>query len=335
MSSPGLGGWHEATRLHRGTQQFGGGAAVVSTRAAGRRPKGRIPGYHQCFCPSAMDGAFVGRLRELGWIEGQNLSIEYRWAEGRTERFVPIATEFVQLKVDAIVTAGTAATLAAKRASSTIPVVFATAGDPVATGLVASLSRPGGNVTGLSNQAHDLTAKRMEILREVLPGFGRLAILANVGSGVAVLQMAEAKATAEKLGIVVVALEIRGPDDIAPAIDTAAKARSEALYVVNEPLVINHRERIAALALHARMPTMHDIREHVEAGGLISYGPNFPDLYRRAASHVDKILRGTKPQDIPVEQPTKFDLIFNVKTAKALGVNTPPMLLARADEVIE
>jgi putative ABC transport system substrate-binding protein len=279
--------------------------------------------------------AFVQRLRELGWIEGQNVVIEYRWAEGRTERFSEIVAEFVRLNVDAIVTAGTAATLAAKRASSVIPVVFATAGDPVATGLVASLSRPGGNVTGLSNQAHDLAAKRMEIMREVLPGFSRLAILANVGSPLAVLQTAEAKATASGFGIDVLAVEIKTGDDIGPAIEQMTRNRSQALYVVNEPLVFNHRSRIADQALQARLPTMHDIREHVEAGGLMSYGPNFPDLYRRAAVHIDKILRGMRPTEIPVEQPTKFDLIISGKTAKALGVNLAPMLLARADEVIE
>jgi putative tryptophan/tyrosine transport system substrate-binding protein len=279
--------------------------------------------------------AFVARLRELGWIEGQNIAVQYRWAEGRTDRFAPIVAEFVAFNADVIVTAGTAATLAAKRATSAIPVVFATAGDPVATGLVASLSRPGGNVTGLSNQAHDLAAKRMELLREVLPGLERLAIMANVGSPLATLQMAEATETAGKLKLRTTALKISKGDDIARAFDEAISNRADALYVVNEPLVFNHRQQIAALALSARLPTMHDIREHVQAGGLISYGPNFPDLYRRAATHVDKILRGTKPADIPVEQPTKFDLIVNLKTAKALGLDISPTLLARADEEIE
>ena len=314
------------------------GAAGFPQVAWTQRASARKLGFLGVSSPASQKpwtAAFVQRLRELGWIEDQNIVIEYRWAEGRTERFAEIVAEFVSLNVHAIVTAGTAATLAAKRASSTMPVVFATAGDPVATGLVESLSRPGGNVTGLSNQAHDLAAKRLEIMREVLPGFSRLAILANVGSPLAVLQMAEAKATAGKLGIEALTLEIRKADDIAPALDQATKGRSQALYVVNEPLAFNHRGRIAELALQARLPTMHDIREHVEAGGLMSYGPNFPDLYRRAASHVDKILRGTKPADIPVEQPTKFDLIINVKAAKALGINTPPMLIARADEVIE
>jgi putative tryptophan/tyrosine transport system substrate-binding protein len=243
--------------------------------------------------------------------------------------------EFVRLNVNAIVTAGTEATLAAKRASSTIPVVFATTGDPVATGLVASLSRPGGNVTGLSNQAHDLAAKRMELLRELLPGLGRLAILANIGNPLAVLQMAEAKVAAGKLGIEVITLEIRQGDDIGPALKEATQSPSEALYVVNDVVTFHHRQRIAALALHARMPTMHDIREHVEAGGLISYGPNTPDLFRRAARLIDKILRGTKPADIPVEQPSKFGLIISTKTATALGINPPALLLARADEVID
>ena len=324
----------------RRREVIAGLASAAAMPFAARAQSGAVRklGFLGVSSPSAQSqwtAAFVQRLRELGWIEANNIVIEYRWAEGRTERFPEIVAEFVRLNVDAIVTAGTAATLAAKRASSTIPVVFATAGDPVATGLVASLARPGGNVTGLSNQAHDLAAKRMEIIREVLPGFSRLAILANVGSPLAVLQMAEAKAAAGTLGIAVATLEIRKGDDIGPALEEAIRSRAEAFYVVNEPLAFNHRARIAALALQARMPTMHDIREHVEAGGLMSYGPNFPDLYRRAASHTDKILRGTKAADIPVEQPTKFDLIINAKTAKAIGVNAPPMLLARADEVIE
>jgi putative tryptophan/tyrosine transport system substrate-binding protein len=317
---------------------IGGGVAALPHVTRAQQGPTRKIGFLGVSNPAAQKewtAAFVQRLRELGWIEGQNLVIEYRWAEGRTERFAPIVAEFISLNVNAIVTAGTAATLAAKRATTTIAVVFATAGDPVATGLVASLPRPGGNVTGLSNQAHDLAAKRMEIMREMLPGFGRLAILANIGSPLAVLQAAEAKATAVKLGIEAATLEIKVSDDIAPAFSDVTKRRSQALYVVNEPLTFNHRARIAELALQARVPTMHDIREHVDAGGLLSYGPNFPDLYRRAAVHIDKILRGLKPADIPVEQPTKFDLIINVKTAKALGVNTPPMLLARADEVIE
>ena len=274
------------------------------------------------------------RLRELGWIEGRTVAIEYRWAEGRSERFAEIAAEFVRLKVDVIVTAGTAAVVAAKQATSVIPIVFAAAGDPVGTGLVASLARPGGNVTGLSNQSADLAGKRLELLREVVPGLRRLAIMANVGNPIGVLEMGEVQAAARTLGLEVVTLEIRRAEDIAPAFE-ALKGRADALYVVTDPLVNTNRIRINTLALGARLPTMHGIREYVEAGGLMSYGPNFPDLFRRAADYVDKILRGAKPADIPVEQPTKFDLVINLTTAKALGLDVPPTLLARADEVIE
>src|SRR5262249_27062323 len=278
--------------------------------------------------------AFVQRLRELGWVEGRNVAIEYRWAEGRSERFAEIAAEFVRLKVDVIVTSGTAVVVAAMQATSVIPIVFAAAGDPVGTGLIASLARPGGNVTGLSNQSRDLAGKRLELLREGVPGLGRLAILANVDNPAVVLDMREAQTTARTLGVEVITLEIRRGEDIVPAFE-ALNGRAEALYVVMDALVNTHRIRINTLALAARLPTMNTFREGVEAGGLMSYAANFPDMYRRAADYVDKILRGTKPADIPVEQPTKFDLIINLTTAKALGLEIPPTLLTRADEVIE
>ena len=267
------------------------------------------------------------RLRELGWIEGRTIAIDYRWAEGRSERFAEIAAEFVQLKVDVIVTSGTRRSLAAKQATSVIPIVFAVAGDPVGSGLVASLARPGGNVTGLSIQSADLVGKRLELLREVVPGLRRLAILANVGNPAAVLEMSEVQAAARTLGLEVVTLEIRRAEDIVPAFE-ALKGRADALYLCSDPLIITNRIRINTLALGARLPTMHGSREYVEAGGLMSYGPNFPDLFRRAAEFVDKILRGAKPADIPVEQPTKFDLVINLTTAKALGLAVPPTLLA-------
>ena len=277
--------------------------------------------------------ALVQRLRELGWIEGRNLAIEVRWAEGRGERFAEIAAEFVRLKVDVIVTVG-GAVLAAKQATSLIPIVFAVAADPLGGGLVASLARPGGNVTGLSIQATDLAGKRLELLREVVPGLRQLAIMANAGYPAAVLEMRESQATARTLGLEVAPLEIRRAEDIAPAFE-ALKGRAEALYVCADPLVTTNRVRINTLALGARLPTMHGLRELVEAGGLMSYGASFPDLHRRAADYVNKILRGAKPADIPVEQPTKFDLVINLITAKALGLTVSPALLARADEVIE
>jgi putative tryptophan/tyrosine transport system substrate-binding protein len=273
-------------------------------------------------------------LHELGWIEGRTVAIEYRWAEGRTERFDEIAAEFVRRKVDVIVTSATAAIVAAKQATSVIPIVFAAAGDPVGTGLVASLARPGGNVTGLSIQQTDVAAKRLELLREFVPGLRRLAILANVDGPAVLLDMREVQTTARPLGLEVVTSEIRRGEDIAPAFETL-KGRADALYVCIDPLVHTHRIRINTLALAARLPTMHGSREPVEAAGLMSYGPNHPDLWRRAGDYVDKILRGANPADIPVEQPRKFDLAINLTTAKALGLEIPSTLLALADEVIE
>jgi putative ABC transport system substrate-binding protein len=278
--------------------------------------------------------AFVQRLRELAWIDGRNLTIEYRWAEGRNERYAEAAAELVRLKVDVIVTVATPATLAAKQATTVIPIVFGAASDPIGTGLVQSLARPGGNVTGLSNLISDTGGKKLEFLREIVPGLRRLAILANVGNPAVVLDMSEAQAAARKLGLEVTASEIRQAEDIAPAFD-AIKGNVDALYVCTDPLVNTHRIRVNTLALAARLPTIHGLREYVEAGGLMSYGPNLPDLLRRAADYVDKILRGAKPSDIPVEQPTKFDFVINLTTAKALGLKIPESFLLRADAVIE
>jgi putative ABC transport system substrate-binding protein len=276
---------------------------------------------------------FVQRLRDLGWIDGR-IAIEYRWAEGRPERFTEIAAEFVRLKVDVILAAGTEAARAAKQATAVIPIVFPLATDPVGSGLVASLARPGGNVTGLSNQASDLAAKRLEFLRELLPRLNRLAIMANADSPNAVPELDEIYAAARTLGLEVISSAIQGADDIATAFD-GFKGRAEALYVVGDPLVNLHRLRINTFALAARLPTMYVQREYVEAAGLMSYGTNYPYLNRRAADYVDKILRGAKPGDIPVEQPTKFELVINLTTAKALGLKIPESFLLRADEVIE
>src|SRR5262245_61580145 len=273
------------------------------------------------------------RLREFGWVEGRNVVIEYRWAEGRTERYAEIAAEFVRLKVDVIVTHSTPPVVAAKQATSIIPIVFTNAGDPVANGLVASLARPGGNTTGLSIQGTDTAAKRLDLLREVLPGLRRLAIMGNVGNPAGVLEMEEIQATARALGLEVIALEIRRPKDITPAFE-AIKSGADALYISPDALINTNRIRVNTLALGARLPTMSSVREYV-AGSLMSYGANLPDLWRRAAEFIDKILRGAKPADIPVEQPTKFDLVINVTTAKALGLTIPESFLLRADEVIE
>ena len=316
-----------------------GGAAAWPLTARAQQPMAKLPtiGFLGAATPSAWSqrvAAFVQRLRELGWTEGRTVVVEYRWAEGRSERFLEIAAEFAQLKVDVIVAAGTPAVLAAKQATSVVPIVFVGAGDPVGTGLVASLPRPGGNITGLSAQTTDTVGKRLELLRELMPGIRRLAIMGNVDNPVSVLEMREIGAACASLGLEVAALEIRRTADIVPAFE-ALKRGAEALYVQADPLVIANQIRINTLALGMRLPTMHGLREYVEAGGLMSYGPNFPDLFRRAADFVDKILRGAKPSDIPVEQPTKFELVINLITAKALGLEIPPTLLARADEVIE
>jgi putative ABC transport system substrate-binding protein len=278
--------------------------------------------------------AFVQRLHELGWIEGRTVAIEYRWAEGRGEHFAEIAAEFVRLKVDVIVTYGTPPTIAAKKATAVIPIISAVMGDPVGVGLVASLARPGGNVTGLSNQSTDLAAKQVELLREVVPGLRRLAVLANVSNPVSGAAMGEILAATKALGLDVVTLETRRAEDIAPAFETL-KGSAQALFVVGDPFMITNRVRVNTFALVARLPTIYNQGEYVEAGGLMSYGANFPDLFRRAGDYVDKILRGTKAGELPVEQPTKLDLVINLATARALGLVVPPALLARADEVIE
>jgi putative ABC transport system substrate-binding protein len=315
------------------------GAAAAWPLAARAQQAGKLPtiGFMGATTPSAggqLLAAFVARLRELGWIDGRNVAIEVRWAEGRDERFAEIAAEFVRRKVDVILTHNTPPVLAAKQATSVIPIVFATAGDPVGIGVVASLARPGGNVTGLSGEATDTAGKRLELLREVVPGLRRLAILANVGSAYTTLELSQVWPTARLLSLEATVFEIQRTEDIALAFE-ALKGRADALYVTPDPVTIVNRVRISTLALGARLPTIYAVREPVEAGGLMSYGPNWPHMFRRAADYVDKILRGTKPADIPVEQPTKFDLVINLTTAKALGLEVPPSLLARADEVIE
>ena len=279
-------------------------------------------------------GAFAVRLRELGWVEGRTVAIEYRWAEGRPERYAEIATEFSRLKVDVMVTSGVSVP-AAKAAAPDTPIVFAIAADPVGSGLVASLARPGGTVTGLSLQQTEAAGKRLELLREVIPDFRRLAIIANAGAASAVLDRDEAIAAASKLGLDVVdRLDVRKPDDIAPAF-AALKGGAQALYVCGDGLINANRSRINLLAVGARMLTIWPNRYSLEGGGFISYGVDNADLFRRAAEMVDKILRGTKPADIPVEQPTKFELVINLTAAKALGLKIPEAFLLRADEVIE
>jgi putative tryptophan/tyrosine transport system substrate-binding protein len=313
-----------------------GGAAAGRPLAARAQQVGKLPtvGFLGTTTPSIMSqwtAAFVGRLRELGRIEGRNIAIEYRWAEARSERYGEIAAELVQSKVDVIVTTAPAFP-AVQRATSVIPIVFALSADPVAAGFIASLARPGGNATGLSMLSPDTAGKRLELLREIVPGIRRLAVMVNLGFPDAVQEGSEAHAAASALGLEVVKLEIRRPQDIASSFESL---KADALYVTTDALFNANRIRINTFALSARLPTIYSFRESVEAGGLMSYGANLTDLFRRAGDYVDKILRGAKPGDIPVEQPTKFDLVINLTTAKALGLTVPPSLLARADEVIE
>jgi putative tryptophan/tyrosine transport system substrate-binding protein len=315
------------------------GSATAWPLAARAQQPSKLPtigflGGASALTESQWAASFVRRLHELGWTEGRTVAIEYRWAEGRNEP-AEIVAEFVRRKVDLIVTYGTPSILAAKQATSTIPIVFAAAGDPVRTGIVASLARPGGNVTGLSLLATDLTGKRIELLREVVPGLRRLALLGNVGNPQVVVEIGEVQAAARTFGLdVVTSSEVRSAEDIVPAFESFQRP-ADALFVVLDPLINNNRLAIATSALGARLPTMHGLRDLVEAGGLMSYAANFPDLFRRTAGLADKILRGVKPGEIPVEQPTKFDLVVNLNTAKALGLKIPETFLARADEVIE
>ena len=315
------------------------GVVAAWPLVAGAQQTGKLPtigflGAATAFSQTQWTAAFVQHCANWAGSRAARSAIEYRWAEGSSARAAAAGAEFVSRKVDVILTNGTAVTIAVKGATSTIPIVFAAAGDPVGTGLVANLARPDGNVTGLSVQATDLAGKHVELLREIWPGLRRLALLVNIDAPNAVLQMREMQVAAGTLGLDVNVVEIRQPEDIEPAFATL-KDRVDALFVANEPLTVSNRVRINALAVTARLPTMFAFREFVEAGGLMSYGPNFPDMFRRAGDYVDKILRGTKPGELPVEQPIKFDLVINLKTATALGLTVPATLLARADEVIE
>jgi putative tryptophan/tyrosine transport system substrate-binding protein len=314
-----------------------GGAAASWPLAGKAQQSGKLPtiGFlgadASAFSP--WTAAFVARLRELGWIEGRTIAIEYRWSEGRPERYAEIAAEFVRLKVDVIVTVGSAVPIV-KQATSAIPIVFAVGIDPVGSGLVASLAKPGGNVTGLSIQANELAGKRIELLREVVPQFRRLAIMFNAENTQPVLEMGETQAEARRLGLQIAPLAIRRAEDIAPTFQ-GLNTQADALYVAVDQLIVANRTRILAAALGERLPTIFSTRDFVKAGALMSYGPNYSDLFRHSADYVDKILRGTKPGDIPVEQPTKFELVINLTTAKALGLTIPGSFLLRADEVIE
>ena len=278
--------------------------------------------------------AFIQRLHELGWVEGQNLAIEYRWADGNIDRAAEFAAEFVQHKVDVIVTYANPVIEAAKHATSRIPIIFAAAADPLGTGLVASLAQPGGNVTGLSIQHTDLASKRLELLREVTPHLHRLAVIVNGHNPASMLDMQQAEVAAHAFNLEIATVKIQRADDIAPALKEI-DGHADALYVCIDTVLFSNRTHITTFALAAHLPTMFSNPEYVEEGGLMSYSANFPDLFRRAGDYVDKVLRGAKPAEIPVEQPVRFDLTINLTTAKALKLSVPLSLLATADKVIE
>jgi len=316
-------------------------ATACPLAAHAQQQAGKVPriGYLRATSPSDRPSqldAFRQGLRELGWSEGQNVVIDYRYAEGRFDRLPNLAADLVRLEVDLIVSEGTQGVTAARNATGTIPIVMTTVRDPVGTGLIASLARPGGNVTGMSGSAGlEIVAKQLELLKETVPEIRRVAILSNPANAYHQLAIKEVNAAARSLGVQLQLLEARGPNEFDGAFAAMAKERVGALLVVSDTIFNNHRERLADLAARSRLPAAYGVRESVEAGGLMSYGASFLDLYRRSAAYVDKILKGAKPADLPVEQPTKLELVINLRTASALGLTVPPALLARADEVIE
>jgi len=279
--------------------------------------------------------AFRQGLNELGYVEGRHIVIEYRYAEGRSERLPALAAELVRLNVDLILTTGDTQVRAAKQASQTTPIVVALTGDLVGPGYVASLARPGGNITGLTTLQSELSAKRLELLKTAFPKVARIAILWNSSNAVNVAGFKESEVAARALRIQLVPLDVRRADDFESAFLAALRARADALVAVGDALLLTHRARIVDFAAKNRLPAMYTNEDYMDAGGLMSYGPNFADMFRRAATYVDKILKGAKPGDLPIEQPTKFELVINLKTAKALGLTIPPSILSGADQVIE
>ena len=314
------------------------GGFLAAPLAVEAQPAGKVPriGYLSSGSATVNPEAFRQGLRELGWVEGQNMAIDYRFAEDRFDRLPDLAAELVRLKVDVIVAGPTQPAVVAKNATRTIPIVMVSAADPVELGLIASLARPGGNVTGLSFSVNpELFGKGLEFLKEAVPKLRRVAVLSNPANPAQPRAIDKVKVAARSLAIPLQLLEARGPNEFAGAFAAMAKQRVEALLVVAEGLFLRHRARLADLEAKYRLPSMHGLKENVEAGGLMSYGPSVVVTFRRAAVFVDKILRGTKPADLPVEQPTTFELVINLKTAKALGLTLPPALLQRADQVIE
>jgi ABC-type uncharacterized transport system substrate-binding protein len=318
-----------------------GGAAVGWPLAArAQQPAAKVPrigflGNSTAELEANLVGSFRDGLRALGYEEGRNIVIEYRWAEGKYERFPALIAELVASNVDVIVTAGTPASLAVKTATTSIPLVMIAVGEPVATGLVASLARPGGNITGVTSMSAEIEGKRLELLREVAPNISHIAVLWNAGSPIQVIQERETRAAAQVLGMKMLSLGVRTLEEIEDAFAAIMRERPGALLVLADRLFLHHRTLIMEFATQHRLPGVHAYRELVEVGGLMSYGPSYADMHRRAATYVDRILKGEKPADLPVERPVKFELVVNLKAAKALGLEVPPTLLARADEVIE
>jgi putative ABC transport system substrate-binding protein len=312
-----------------------GGTAAWPLAAHAADEKRHTVGILSAGGAGAADAAFLDALREFGWIAGRNVVFENRYAENRLDRLPELAADLVRLKVDVIAVGGTLAPLAAKQATATIPIVMMAAGDPLGTGLVASLARPGGNVTGMSLMSPDLVGKRLQLLKEVLPRLSRVAVLWNAANPYSALVFKATQDGGQTLGIEVRSLDVRGPDDFDRIFEAARQQRPDALITVEDPLTGDHRKLIADFAAGQRLPALYGLRTFVAAGGLMSYGASLTDLFRRAAGYVDKILRGAKPADLPVEQPTKFELVINLKTAETLGLAVPPTLLALADEVIE
>ena len=278
--------------------------------------------------------AFRERLRELGYVEGQTVAFEVRWADGHLDRLHQLAAELVRLKVDVVVTAGSPAARAAKNATTSIPIVMATGGDPVGLGLVATLARPGGNVTGLTTLSRELSGKRLEMIKEALPRVARMGLLWHRTSDIDALTKRETEEAAQTLGMPLKAHGVDGPADFERALSAIVADRAGAVLVATSPMFFGHRRQLAELALKHRLPTIFAFREYADAGGLMAYGPSYTELYQRAAGYVDRVLKGARPADLPVEQPTKFELTINLKTLKALGLTIPPAVLARADEII-
>jgi putative ABC transport system substrate-binding protein len=316
---------------------IGGTAAWPLAARAQQADKVRTVGYLAQGTPgqTSVIRAFFDALPELGWIEGKNIVFERRYAENRLERLPELSADLVRRNVEVIVAEGTSAPLAAKRATSTIPIIMTAAGDPLRSGLVASLARPGENVTGMSMMLPDLGGKRLELLKELLPVLARVAVLWNAANPGPAIVFTETQAAGRTLGVEVRSLEVRDPKDFDDAFETVSKQRPDALIAVDDPLTVGYQTRIARFAAANKLPSLHGVKEFVTAGGLIAYGPNPADLFRRAAGYLDRILKGTKPADLPVQQPTRFELLINLKTARAIGLTVPDTLLARADEVIE